>query len=70
MLDASGEMPFGERAVPTGADGSFGPASSCATSALLRPDQTVLDDVTFTVEPGRRSRSSVDGCRPSTLTTC
>ena len=54
VLDASGEMPYGDRPVPAGREGSFGARLELRhVGYSYDPDQTVLDDVSFTVEPGR-----------------
>jgi ATP-binding cassette subfamily B protein len=54
VLEATGEMPYGERSLPPA-----GPASPGARLEVEHvgyaydPEQPVLDDVTFDVEPGR-----------------
>jgi ATP-binding cassette subfamily B protein len=53
VLRASGQMEFGEGRVPTG-QGAVGARLELRhVGYSYSPDQTVLDDVTFTVEPGR-----------------
>ncbi len=54
VLEASGEMPYGDQSVPASLDGSAGARLEVRhVGYSYDPDQTVLDDVTFTVEPGR-----------------
>ncbi|GAA4366376.1 ABC transporter ATP-binding protein [Nocardioides caricicola] len=51
VLRATGEMPFGERTATTGESGSRLEIEHLGYR--YDPDQRLLDDVTFTVEPGR-----------------
>jgi ABC-type multidrug transport system fused ATPase/permease subunit len=51
VLGATGEMPYGDRRAPAGAGGARLELRHVGYS--YDPDQTVLDDVSFTVEPGR-----------------
>ena len=55
VLDATGEMPYGGRTVPAGGEGSHAGARLELQHVGYSYDQdrTVLDDVSFTVEPGR-----------------
>ena len=47
-------MPYGDQSVPASLDGSAGARLEVRhVGYSYDPDQTVLDDVTFTVEPGR-----------------
>lgn len=51
VLSATGEMPFGDRSVATGDGGSRLVVEHLGYR--YDPEQRLLDDVTFTVEPGR-----------------
>ena len=51
MLAATGEMPYGDLSLPAGTGGARLELQHVGYS--YDPDQTVLDDVTFAVEPGR-----------------
>ncbi len=51
VIDATGEIPFGTAAAPTGSHGARLEVEHLGYSYV--PDQRLLDDVGFTVEPGR-----------------
>jgi ABC-type multidrug transport system fused ATPase/permease subunit len=51
VLDATGEMPYGDRSAPAGAGGARLDVEHLAYA--YTPGQPVLDDVTFSVAPGR-----------------
>jgi ABC-type multidrug transport system fused ATPase/permease subunit len=51
VLAATGEMPYGVRSLPAGTGGARLEVEHVGYS--YDPEQVVLDDVTFTVEPGR-----------------
>ncbi len=55
VLDATGEMPYGDRAVSAGVDSDGGGArlELASLGYSYDPDQPLLDEVSFTVEPGR-----------------
>src|SRR4051794_9747783 len=55
VLDATGEMPYGDLTVPGGGAGSHAGArlELQHVGYSYDPDQRVLDDVSFAVEPGR-----------------
>jgi ATP-binding cassette, subfamily B, bacterial len=54
VLEAIGEMPYGERSLPAAGPGSPGARLEVEhVGYAYDPDQPVLDDVTFGVEPGR-----------------
>ena len=51
VIDATGEIPFGTAAAPTGSHGARLEVEHLGYSYV--PDQRLLEDVGFTVEPGR-----------------
>ena len=51
VIDATGEIPYGATAAPTGSRGARLEVDHLGYSYV--PDQRLLDDVGFTVEPGR-----------------
>ena len=54
VLEATGEMPYGERSLPSAGPGSRGAGLEVEhVGYAYDPDQPVLDDVTFDVAPGR-----------------
>jgi ABC-type multidrug transport system fused ATPase/permease subunit len=68
VLDATGEMRFGDREVPADGAGARLLVDSLAYS--YDPDQALLDDVTFEVAPGRTvAIVGATGSGKSTLTT-